>query len=1245
MAINNKKLNALSFISMLVVSIFAFGYLIGGEIKTVSAADSTTPTIKVLKAGSTTEYVQIPQEIYVAANSAANGDPARTSVLLGIWNSESGGYYNAQGERAFSWSSAKAGAQDAIGSSWFSGISPFKSVGPWEQQISNYQAYYSSVNGGETISYSQAQNVLTSDVNEAARSANWQIDKSITSIQQKYSSSGREFSLSDSVVQEAVAMDYNAGLGRSSTAANQIVIEDAANRYGLDLDPGFLVDGKNGAATYAAMADSYSSIAGNKQIDAQYAEAHYSDVMNSLRTDYSSANNKPAPLVAKIEDTPGKADASDYAYNVGRSTQSIQSQIAPSETSVALSNVLASQTAPTTGITLPPADFSATASSTDSTPVSSTDSASTQLQNAQATIDQAQKTRMLSASDADIAASQSQLSEAATILNNEQVGDILNNNEDYASLSAQQKNLLAEKGIGASEFAGFQEGSFYYDQTAGELTDLSFPNAVAPSSNAGLPSNLGYIDVYPNIAQYGGDYVYSSPSGSSFLWNENAGRWDEVPNELYAGKTAQYPFKGTSDSSSDVQVEITDAAAPSAISAGLANTPSAIGSFSTLADRDKIGSLIDSKKSWTSLTEADKTYLTSQGYDSASWNSGISSQKPASFNRGTMDVWGMKMPFAVGQLAQGLSWSLAAVAAIQVLAPIFGVSKEETNALSAASVAGIMAGKLSYSLLGNGGAFGMTSSGSKTANFFGSKYFSGGVGIVVAWLTYNAMYKKENTQTKTVNFQCLPWQAPRGGSDCELCNDGGLPCSEYRCKSLGQSCKLINEGTAVEKCINANPRDVSPPIISPWTQILTSGYRYEGKSSPPGPGVKIVANTSNGCLRAFQAIQFGVVTNEPSQCKIDIASTKNYSDMATFMGGDNLYTYNHSEFLSLPRATDFANSSIKLENGKEMNLFVRCKDANGNLNSAEYIVNVCVDPTPDNTVPEIKATSIKSGNCVAANTDNTTVEFYTDEPSTCKWSFTDKDYSTMDYNMSCSSNVYEVNAMQLYTCSALMTGIARDGTNYYVKCEDQPNAPENERNRNMESYQFSLRGSNPLKLLSIKPNQTIYGAVRPTPVELYTQTLYGCEDNKAVCFYSLENANNYVQFYDTDKVDGIHTQRLDLQDGLHTVYVKCVDAGGNLAENTTSFNLEIDTNSPIVARVYQEDTYLKIVTQRNSECVYTNTNCDYLFQEGTTMPYANTTTHVTPWFSDKSYYIKCRDEFRNEPTDCSTIVRPTDNFL
>jgi len=32
---------------------------------------------------------------------------------------------------------------------------------------------------------------------------------------------------------------------------------------------------------------------------------------------------------------------------------------------------------------------------------------------------------------------------------------------------------------------------------------------------------------------------------------------------------------------------------------------------------------------------------------------------------------------------------------------------------------------------------------------------------------------------------------------------------------------------------------------------------------------------------------------------------------------------------------------------------------------------------------------------------------------------------------------------------------------------------------------------------------------------------------------------------------------------------------------------------------------------------------------------------VTDWVQDKTYYIKCRDAFKNEDADCSVVVRPT----
>jgi hypothetical protein len=311
-------------------------------------------------------------------------------------------------------------------------------------------------------------------------------------------------------------------------------------------------------------------------------------------------------------------------------------------------------------------------------------------------------------------------------------------------------------------------------------------------------------------------------------------------------------------------------------------------------------------------------------------------------------------------------------------------------------------------------------------------------------------------------------------------------------------------------------------------------------------------------------------------------------------------------------------------------------------------MKLCVDPSPDTTAPVVQGTSIQNKGCVPAEAENATVEFYINEPAECRWDYYDRDYEQMKNDMSCSSEAIEINAIQSYTCVTQLNGIARDGNNFYVRCKDQPgeDIAEEKRITNKESYIFNLRRSNQLKLKVVKPNETIYGAVRPAPVELYAETLFGCEDNKAICYYSTsESLNSFVQFFDTDKSDGVHTQRLDLNDGAYTYFIKCVDAGGNIANDTAKFRVSIDTNAPVVARAYEEDNYLKLVTPLNSECVYNTESCDYLFNEGIQMPYANSTTHTTEWFADKTYYIKCRDEYRSEPVDCSLVVRPTENFL
>ncbi len=584
-------------------------------------------------------------------------------------------------------------------------------------------------------------------------------------------------------------------------------------------------------------------------------------------------------------------------------------------------------------------------------------------------------------------------------------------------------------------------------------------------------------------------------------------------------------------------------------------------------------------------------------------------------------------------LLTGVQWAAVAAGVGYMIGSLFGMSSGNTMALTAALGGGTFVWQALSTYQFTPGGLGAS-----------LQPYALPIGLGVAALIFIAMYKTEDTQV--VTFQCSPWQAPSGGNDCEICNDKDLPCSEYRCKSLGQNCELVNSGTEQEKCVNVNPYDVDAPFITPNKDKLTNGYSYANvKSSPPGPGFTITKDQGT-CVKAFERLQFGVDTDEPAQCKIDFQHTTKFDDMATWLGNSNLYLYNHTEKLILPNTKAFANSSIVLANGKEMTLYIRCKDKNGNTNEAEYAVRFCVDPTPDNTAPEIKMTSIQNEGCVAANTDSANAEFYVSEPAQCRWSFEDQSYEVMQNQMQCSDQLYQINALDLFTCRANLTGVSRDLTTYYIRCKDQPSAPDNERNKNEQSYVFKLRGSTDLKMTNLAPNGTVFGAVNPAPITLGAQTLFGCNNGNAICYYSTTgNDNDYVMFYDTGKADGIHTQRQDLGAGSYTYYIKCVDSGGNVAINTTRFTLEIDTNAPVIARAYEEENMLKIVTVRKSECSYSFNNCDFTFQEGTEMPYANSTTHVAEWNKDKTYYIKCRDEFKNEDADCSMIVRPSSKLF
>lgn len=608
-----------------------------------------------------------------------------------------------------------------------------------------------------------------------------------------------------------------------------------------------------------------------------------------------------------------------------------------------------------------------------------------------------------------------------------------------------------------------------------------------------------------------------------------------------------------------------------------------------------------------------------------------------------------------GNLLEGVSWGVVVLGISQLIAGFMG-SEDKKSMVSSAGLAisaGLVAGKAVYGLIGQfgknegtAGKLGLYDGGA------GAKWAGGITGAILAYYIFASQYTKTETTEQTIEFKCMTWQAPRGGASCDLCNHDALrPCSEYRCKSLGQTCKLLNAGTGEEKCIDSAPDDVTSPGIKPMESALTNGYSYtDVKNRPPGgngpAGMKITYN--GGCLPSFTPFKWGIVTTDngnngvelqPAQCKIDFNHTTSFDDMNYYMDENNLYVENHTQAMSLPGATlnKKENNSLEIKSNEEYTMYVRCMDGNGNENRDEFAVRFCIDPTPDLTAPIIKSTSIDSGSAVLYKVDNVSMQVYTNEPANCKWSRKDSSYSNMENNMSCSNSLWQMNAEMFYTCKTTLTSIKdKEQNDFYFRCQDLNN------NTQQQSYAFTLYGTQPLNILSVGPTGTIGSSTSTANVTLTVKTDNGFSNGNSDCYYSTTNSNSsFVKMFETG--GNTHSQSLDLVGGSYKYYYKCIDAGGNLDSNQTSFDVFVDKYAPAIVRAFQVSSKLYLVTDESSTCKYSTASCNFnMDSEGIDMPYANSVEHYSDLKVDQTYYIKCSDEFGNqpEPTDCSMIIRP-----
>lgn len=481
-----------------------------------------------------------------------------------------------------------------------------------------------------------------------------------------------------------------------------------------------------------------------------------------------------------------------------------------------------------------------------------------------------------------------------------------------------------------------------------------------------------------------------------------------------------------------------------------------------------------------------------------------------------------------------------------------------------------------------------------------------------------------------IDFTCMPWEPPDGGEKCNECNKLDVPCTEYRCESLGSLCQLINKGTGNELCI-AKPANETSPIITPFDNAISTGYKYQNVRSD---GFEIVNASTGECIEPYTSVDFGIKVDPFARCRISNDSKEDYNEMTELFGPKGNYILPaHVTKLFFPNPEAFRNvynlTDSQIEELGKWELYVKCKTASGKINPEPYQIKTCIKPGPDLTPPRITLTQPLSGGFIEYNVDEKEVLFYVNEPSQCRWSDRDEDFNKMNNTIQCETNP-AIFTQFGWKCSTKLNGL-KNNTQFFVRCQDT----SDNKNTMVESYLYEIKTSESnLTISEIIPRveEIMVSGVEPVSVKLRVSTSGGALDGEASCRWE---GNNYGDsfVYEGNGSD-IHEYNLNLLQGRYDLNFFCEDVARNKAQNSTSFTIKIDKYGPRVIRILY-DFGLKITTNENAECKYSfNRKFDY---DNATKMSGSGTEHNAPWIF-KTYYVQCSDQYKNKGT--ITKIKP-----
>ncbi|MFH0977812.1 MAG: hypothetical protein V1837_00785 [Candidatus Woesearchaeota archaeon] len=336
---------------------------------------------------------------------------------------------------------------------------------------------------------------------------------------------------------------------------------------------------------------------------------------------------------------------------------------------------------------------------------------------------------------------------------------------------------------------------------------------------------------------------------------------------------------------------------------------------------------------------------------------------------------------------------------------------------------------------------------------------------------------------------CLPWVAPFGSANCFDCNKSGLPCTEYKCRSLGQGC-IYEEKNGFGSC-SPIAEDSNPPKIvfdsvkgynstrqdfagydncwhldKPVPPYETINFRFNTskdascKTAPlpinysliPGSGAvafstvhqmsfKVVALEQmkhqflsaiglRSVLQVAMLDQYKQIFNKTRSKLIKLASSFGLKATPIVSFIDRL----ESEFYSLVQPS-IVHSLALVERivlaieARQGVVFVSCVDRSANNN------NFCIsyDLLPDTSPPKILSLNPLNNSPVSSKFN---LSIVVDEPAQCSYSFDqDLPFQSMPHQLNCTSSEL-AGFVDNFSCGAEIQ--SHPQTNIFIRCVDQP---------------------------------------------------------------------------------------------------------------------------------------------------------------------------------------------------------------